>query len=56
MNLGKWNIHIWRSNGFAFLWHYQGGWNNGTQKRLYVLWWEINADCGVVEDLFESNE
>ena len=44
MKIGNWNIQIWRSHGFSFLFHYQGKWNNGTQKRLYVLWWEINAD------------
>jgi len=43
--IGKWHVQAWRSNGFSFLFHYQGRWNKGTQKRLYVLWWEINADC-----------
>lgn len=47
MEIGKWTINIWKSNGFSFLFHYQGGWNDGTQKRLYTLWWEINADCSV---------
>ena len=32
----------------VFLFHYQGKWNDGTQKRLYVLWWEINADSTVL--------
>ena len=48
MKIGKWNIQIWRSHGFSFLFHYQGKWNDGTQKRLYVLWWEINADSTVL--------
>lgn len=24
--------------------------NDGTQKRLYTLWWEINADCSDEEE------
>ena len=43
MRIGNWNIQIWKSHGFSFLFHYQGKWNSGTEKRLYILWWEINA-------------
>lgn len=43
MTIGKWNIAIWKANGFSLLFHYQGKWNDGTEKRLYILWWEINA-------------
>lgn len=38
----KWKWQVWKGHGFAFLFHYQGGWNDGTEKRLYILWWEIN--------------
>jgi hypothetical protein len=44
MKIGNWTFNIWKSHGFAFLFHYQGKWNEGTQKRLYFLWWEINAN------------
>lgn len=37
-------VKIWRSHGFCLGLHYQGRWNNGTEKRIYVLWWEINID------------
>ena len=42
MRIGKWHVQIWRAHGFTFLIKYEGGWNDGTQKRLYFLFWEIN--------------
>ena len=38
----KWVWNIWKSGGFAFLFHYEGNWNQGTERRLYILWWEFN--------------
>jgi len=40
--LGNWTINIWKTHGFSFLFHYEWKWNSGTEKRLYLLWWEIN--------------
>lgn len=42
MKVGNWRIDIWRSKGFAFLFSYEWSWNNGDQKRLYLLFWEVN--------------
>ena len=42
MKIKGWEIYCWKSNGFAFLFHYQGNWNNGDEKRLYFLKWELN--------------
>jgi hypothetical protein len=42
MKINNWNVNIWRSHGFTFLFHYEWKWNSGTQKRLYILFWEIN--------------
>lgn len=38
----KWNVGLWKSQGFCFLFHYQGKWNGGSEKRLYFLFWELN--------------
>ncbi len=48
--IGKWNVNIWKTHGFTFLFHYEWKWNDGTQKRLYILWWEINFDCTPPEE------
>jgi hypothetical protein len=42
MKIKNWNVNIWKSNGFSFLFHYEWKWNEGDERRLYVLWWEIN--------------
>lgn len=44
VKIGNWELNIWRNHGFAFLFHYEGNWNSGTQKRLYILFWEINFE------------
>lgn len=36
MRIGNWNINIWKSHGFSFLFHYQGKWNSGAEKRIKV--------------------
>jgi len=42
MKIGQWTVCIWKTKGFSFLFHYEWKWNNGNEKRLYFLWWEIN--------------
>ena len=42
MKIKNWNVNIWKSNGFSFLFHYEWKWNEGDERRLYILWWEIN--------------
>ena len=42
MKIGNWTINIWKTDGFSFLFRYEWKWNDGTEKRLYLLWWEIN--------------
>jgi hypothetical protein len=42
MKIFGWNIAIWYTSGFSFIYRYEGKWNDGTEKRLYILWWEIN--------------
>jgi hypothetical protein len=42
MKIKNWNVNIWKSYGFSFLFHYEWKWNEGSERRLYILWWEIN--------------
>lgn len=44
MKIGSWDIRAWRSHGLTFLFHYEWTWNYGKQKRLYILFWEINFE------------
>lgn len=47
MKIKGWIVNIWRVHGFTFLFRYEGGWNDGNQKRLYILFWEINLEKNV---------
>ena len=38
----NWEWDAWRANGFCLGIHWQLGWNGGDEKRIYILWWEIN--------------
>lgn len=42
MRIGKWKVQIWPSGGFALLFHWELNWNDGDEKRIYFLKWEIN--------------
>lgn len=42
MTFFGWKVEISRSLRFHFF-TYQGKWNHGTHKRLYILWWELTA-------------
>jgi hypothetical protein len=56
MKIGNWYFNIWKTHGFSFLFHYEWKWNDGTQKRFYFLFWELNIEKDIEEDIEEDND
>lgn len=56
MKIGDWYFNIWKTHGFSFLFHYEWKWNDGTQKRFYFLFWELNIEKDIEDDEEDEEE